>query len=38
MSIFLETERLVLREFTADDMDNLVELDAGSRGRPVNSR
>ncbi len=28
MSIFLETERLVLREFTADDVDHLVELDA----------
>jgi RimJ/RimL family protein N-acetyltransferase len=28
MGIFLETERLVLREFTADDVDNLVELDA----------
>jgi RimJ/RimL family protein N-acetyltransferase len=28
MSTLLETERLVLREFTADDVDNLVELDA----------
>jgi RimJ/RimL family protein N-acetyltransferase len=28
MAIFLETERLVLREFTTDDVDNLVELDA----------
>jgi RimJ/RimL family protein N-acetyltransferase len=27
MSIFLETERLVLRRFTDDDVDNLVELD-----------
>ena len=27
MQIFLETERLVLRQFTADDVDNLVELD-----------
>jgi RimJ/RimL family protein N-acetyltransferase/ketosteroid isomerase-like protein len=27
MQIFLETERLVLRRFTADDVDNLVELD-----------
>src|SRR5204862_2010193 len=25
--IFLETERLILREFTEDDADNLVELD-----------
>ena len=28
MQVFLETERLVLRRFTADDVDNLVELDA----------
>ncbi len=28
MKILLETERLVLREFTADDVDDLVELDA----------
>jgi RimJ/RimL family protein N-acetyltransferase len=28
MQIFLETERLVLREFTEDDVDNLVELDS----------
>ena len=27
MQIFLETERLVLRWFTEDDVDNLVELD-----------
>jgi RimJ/RimL family protein N-acetyltransferase len=27
MQIFLETERLVLRQFTEDDVDNLVELD-----------
>jgi len=27
MHIFLETERLVLRRFTSDDVDNLVELD-----------
>ena len=27
MSVFLETERLVLRRFTPDDVDNLVELD-----------
>lgn len=27
MSVFLETERLILREFTVDDVDNLVELD-----------
>src|SRR5437660_1486103 len=28
VQVFLETERLVLREFTADDADNLVELDS----------
>jgi RimJ/RimL family protein N-acetyltransferase len=28
MEIFLETERLVLRRFTEDDVDNLVELDS----------
>ena len=28
MATFLETERLILREFTAADVDNLVELDA----------
>ena len=28
MRIFLETERLVLRQFTEDDVDNLVELDS----------
>ena len=28
MEIFLETERLALRRFTADDVDNLVELDS----------
>ena len=28
MQIFLETERLVLRLFTEDDVDNLVELDS----------
>jgi RimJ/RimL family protein N-acetyltransferase len=28
MQIFLETERLVLRRFTEDDVDNLVELDS----------
>jgi RimJ/RimL family protein N-acetyltransferase len=27
MQVFLATERLVLRRFTADDVDNLVELD-----------
>ncbi len=42
VDIYLETERLVLREFTADDVDNLVELDADpevmhfiSGGRPT---
>src|SRR5207247_5650526 len=28
MQIFLETERLALRRFTEDDVDNLVELDS----------
>jgi RimJ/RimL family protein N-acetyltransferase len=28
MKIFLETERLVLRQFTEEDVDNLVELDS----------
>jgi len=28
MQIFLETERLVLRQFAEDDVDNLVELDS----------
>jgi len=28
MQIFLETERLVLRRFTEEDIDNLVELDS----------
>jgi RimJ/RimL family protein N-acetyltransferase len=28
MEIYLETERLVLRQFTEDDVDNLVELDS----------
>lgn len=27
MQVFLETERLVLRRFTAADVDNLVDLD-----------
>jgi RimJ/RimL family protein N-acetyltransferase len=27
MHVFLETERLILRRFTMDDVDNLVELD-----------
>jgi RimJ/RimL family protein N-acetyltransferase len=27
MHVFLETERLILRQFTADDVDSLVELD-----------
>ena len=43
MADVLETERLRLREFTRDDVDNLVELDAdpevmryinGGRGKP----
>ena len=28
MQVFLETERLLLRRFTADDVDNLTELDS----------
>lgn len=28
MQVFLETERLLLRQFTEDDVDNLVELDS----------
>lgn len=42
MQIFLETERLVLRRFTAEDVDNLVELDSDAEvmrfingGRPT---
>ena len=28
MRVFLETERLLLRRFTADDVDDLVQLDS----------
>lgn len=42
VGVYLETERLVLRRFTSDDVDNLVELDADpdvmhfiSGGRPT---
>lgn len=42
MDVFLETERLVLRRFTRDDVDLLVELDSDpqvmwyiSKGRPT---
>ena len=28
MQVFLETDRLILRRFTGDDVDLLVELDA----------
>ncbi len=28
MNVFLETERLLLRRFTHDDVDNLVNLDS----------
>ena len=28
MHVFLETERLVLRQFTEDDVDNLVDLNS----------
>ena len=45
MHVFLETERLVLRRFTEDDVDNLVELDSDPRvmhfingGRPTPRR
>jgi RimJ/RimL family protein N-acetyltransferase len=43
VQLFLETERLILRQFTADDVDSLVELDSdpdvmhyitGGRGTP----
>lgn len=30
MNVLLETERLILRRFTSDDVDNLVELDCDS--------
>lgn len=42
MHVVLETDRLILRRFTPDDVDNLVELDSDpevmwylSRGRPT---
>jgi RimJ/RimL family protein N-acetyltransferase len=42
MQVYLETDRLMLRRFTADDIDNLVELDSDpevmrylSGGRPT---
>lgn len=45
MQIFLETERLVLRQFTESDVDNLVELDSDPEvmrfingGRPTSRR
>src|SRR5436309_558053 len=45
MQVFLETERLVLRQFTEDDVDNLVELDSDpdvmhfiNGGRPTSRR
>ena len=28
MEVYVETERLLLRRFTNDDVDNLVELDS----------
>ena len=31
MTVFLRTDRLVLRRFTEADVDNLVELDADPR-------
>ncbi len=31
MQVFLETARLLLRHFTADDVDNLFELDSDSQ-------
>ena len=30
MQVFLETRRLILRRFSPDDADNLVNLDAGA--------
>ena len=45
MQVYLETERLVLRQFTEDDVDNLVELDSDpdvmhfiTGGRPTTRR
>jgi len=45
MTVFLETERLILRQFTADDVDLLVDLDSDpdvtmfiTGGRPEFSR
>lgn len=45
MDVFLETERLILRPFTRDDVDLLVELDSDpdvmwyiSRGRPTSRK
>jgi RimJ/RimL family protein N-acetyltransferase len=42
VDVFLETERLILRRFTRDDVDNLVELDSDpevmwylTKGRPT---
>ena len=31
MKVYLETQRLILREFTALDIDNLVDLDSDPR-------
>jgi len=45
MQVFLETDHLVLRQFTGDDVDNLVELDSDpdvmhfiTGGRPTSRR
>ncbi len=45
MEVFLETDHLVLRQFTGDDVDNLVELDSDpdvmhfiTGGRPTSRR
>ena len=39
MHVFLETERQLLRRFTGDDVDELVELDARRReSAPVTSK
>jgi hypothetical protein len=37
MEIFLETDRLVLRRFTEDDVDKLVDLDIHGAEPPCRS-
>ena len=38
MVVYLETERLILRRFTPDDLDDLVALDCGPRGHALHQR